>query len=98
MIKIRNIILIGKTKNGKSALANVLSGTNDFKEGNNSGSTTKKIQSKEFEIEGVEGEKIIYQVVDTVGICDTALSRKEVLVEIAEACWAVKSGLYQIFF
>jgi len=32
MIEVRSILIIGRTGNGKSALANVISGTNKFKE------------------------------------------------------------------
>ncbi|CAG8626067.1 7916_t:CDS:2, partial [Ambispora leptoticha] len=39
---IRNILIIGITGNGKSALANVLTNTNQFKEENSSTSVTKK--------------------------------------------------------
>jgi Leucine-rich repeat (LRR) protein len=41
---IRNILIIGITGNGKSALSNTLSGTNQFVEGNYSASITKNFQ------------------------------------------------------
>src|SRR5689334_15952495 len=90
----RNILLIGRTGNGKSTLANVLiGGENKFKESSKSVSETQGIQTGKFEIGGVN-----YQVIDTVGIGDTALSRQQVLYKIAEVSHSIRDGLNQIFF
>jgi len=37
-------------------------------------------------------------VVDTVGLGDNRLSEEQVLFKIADACWAVREGLHQVFF
>jgi len=42
MVNTRNILLIGRTGNGKSSLANVVTGTDEFREGRFSISKTKK--------------------------------------------------------
>lgn len=102
MTEVRNILLIGRTGNGKSTLANTLVNKNGefqevFKESAGSTSETKKIQKEEFEVE-INGEKIKYQVIDTIGIGDTQLNPREVLNRVAEACHEVSRGLNQIFF
>ncbi|CAG8594470.1 2922_t:CDS:1, partial [Racocetra fulgida] len=97
---IRNILLIGRTGQGKSSLANTI--VNDekcfeeggefneiFKESDKSLSQTKKIQEEIFNIDRkVNGkvESVKYRIIDTVGIGDTSLSQRTVLVEIAKGC------------
>ncbi|PKB95782.1 hypothetical protein RhiirA5_473617 [Rhizophagus irregularis] len=58
---IRNILIIGKTGNRKSTLANVLVDNNEFPEGKYRVNETKEVRSKEFKIEGIKN-----RVVDTV--------------------------------
>lgn len=94
----RNILLIGRTGNGKSTLANVLVNKNDsfeeiFAQGNLAISKTRNIQSAEFEYKGIN-----YRVIDTVGIDDTNCSQEKVLDELARACLYVKGDVSQIFF
>nr|CAG8484030.1 2640_t:CDS:2 [Entrophospora candida] len=81
------------TGGGKSTLANVLSGTNDFKESSGSISETRKADVREFKING-----LLYKLIDTVGIGDTQLTTQEVLNELAEAAHSMKDGLNQILF
>nr|CAG8512353.1 9561_t:CDS:2 [Entrophospora candida] len=89
----RTILIIGRTGGGKSTLANVLSGTNDFKESSGSISETRKADVREFKING-----LLYKLIDTVGIGDTQLTTQEVLNELAEAAHSMKDGLNQILF
>ncbi|CAG8810092.1 5857_t:CDS:1 [Cetraspora pellucida] len=109
---IRNILLIGRTGQGKSSLANTI--VNDeksfdngnefneiFKESDKTLSQTKKIQEEIFTIERkIKGkmENLKYRIIDTVGIGDTSLSQRAVLVEIAKGCKKVKKGINQILF
>ncbi|CAG8451534.1 3012_t:CDS:2 [Racocetra fulgida] len=51
---IENILIIGKVDSGKSALANVISNTNEFAEGDGSVSETKSFQAKNFEWKGIK--------------------------------------------
>jgi GTPase SAR1 family protein len=97
MTETRNILIIGRTGNGKSTLANVLTNSEKFNEGSGTTSTTKELQKENFEIE-INGEKIQYRVIDTIGIGDTQLGQRQVLNRIAEACYEVDRGLNQIFF
>ncbi|CAB4477694.1 hypothetical protein RhiirA1_495489 [Rhizophagus irregularis] len=87
----RKILLIGRTGSGKSTLANVLIGNNQFKESNYSVSQTKTIQRCQF----VE-EETSYEVIDTIGLNDTKLSREDILYKLAELARELKDGLHQI--
>src|SRR5439155_7030928 len=46
---VKNVLIVGRTGSGKSALSNVLSGTNDFKESGYSVSETKNFRKKVFQ-------------------------------------------------
>jgi GTPase Era involved in 16S rRNA processing len=94
MTETRNILIIGRTGNGKSALTNVITGTNNFKESDYGVSETKKMQSEEFATEN----GINYRIIDTVGFDDTNLLPKEVMNRIATTICSVKDGLNQILF
>lgn len=87
----RKILLIGRTGSGKSTLANVLTSTNEFKESNYSISQTKKIQRHQFDEKGIK-----YEVIDTIGLNDTKLSREDILYKLAELARELKDGLHQI--
>jgi energy-coupling factor transporter ATP-binding protein EcfA2 len=93
MNNIRKILLIGRTGNGKSTLANVLVKTNKFTESEFAVSQTRKIQIEEFEEDGIK-----YQVIDTVGIGDTNMSLDKVLRKLALMGYSVKDGVNQILF
>ncbi|CAG8773229.1 17161_t:CDS:2, partial [Gigaspora margarita] len=90
--KVKKVLLIGRTGSGKSTLANVLVGKEkQFAVSSSSGSLTKSAQSGLFEENGV-----LYQVIDTVGLCDTAMTKDKVLSELAETCRMLGGGLYRI--
>ncbi|CAJ0630247.1 16585_t:CDS:1 [Entrophospora sp. SA101] len=90
---IRTIMLIGRTGGGKSALANVIAGTDDFDEGSGCTSETRNYQIIERLIEGTS-----YRIVDTIGIGDTKFTEQQVLFNLAEAADSIKYGLSQILF
>src|SRR5690348_16654857 len=104
MTERKNILIIGRTGSGKSALANLLVNEEKnfkedakfeeiFSESDSSVSETKSIQSKEVEINGVS-----YYIVDTKGMGNDSLTHKEVLFNTAKACYECKEGFSQILF
>jgi len=74
-------------------LANVLTDTNKFKESSYGVSETRNYQLEEFEHEGTK-----YRVIDSIGIGDTKLSKKDVLFRIAEGVYQMKDGINQVLF
>jgi predicted GTPase len=90
---IKKIIIIGCTGSGKSALANVISGTDKFIESDSSISETKETQGEEFENNGIR-----YNIFDTVGFGDTKLPSEEVIRSISDAAYSDKNGLSQVLF
>jgi predicted GTPase len=94
MVDTKNIIIIGKTGSGKSALANVLSGTKEFKEDNSSLTKGWRAVDKEFEVEETN-----YRVIDTVGLGDAKLPKEELLTKFEEEIGTyVDEGISQFFF
>ncbi|CAG8712261.1 12827_t:CDS:2, partial [Funneliformis caledonium] len=94
----RNILLIGRTGNGKSTLGNVLVNKNGdfetvFKESSYGVSETRDIDTGEFMIDSIK-----YKVIDTVGLGDTKLNRKEVMYKLGEAAHKTRDGLNQLLF
>lgn len=95
MTEKRTILLLGRTGNGKSTVANVISNTNHFRESELGTSETRGIQEGRFR---VRSEDIEYHIIDTIGIGDTRFDERQVLVKLAEATNAIRNGLNQILF
>ncbi|CAG8727873.1 1770_t:CDS:1 [Racocetra fulgida] len=93
MTEIRNILLIGNAGKGKSTLANVVTGTNEFEENTNRIRGTNEPKSKEFEYEGIN-----YRIIDTVGIGDSTKSTGEILSKLEDKADIISEGLNQILF
>src|SRR4051794_4954206 len=92
--EIRNILMFGRTGNGKSTLANVLTKTSKFKESDGGVS-----ESKDYQVETFDHGSITYRIIDTIGIGDTKLTPEEVLYKIAMVAKEVKKdGINRIFF
>lgn len=105
MTKIRNILIIGSTGNGKSTLGNVLINKNGnfeevFKENSESISETNiKEEIFEVPISADDSEKITYRIIDAVGINNSHLTPYGVLAKLAEIAEVVKKeGLNHILF
>ncbi|GBB96834.1 hypothetical protein RclHR1_02850005 [Rhizophagus clarus] len=88
-----NILLVGCTGGGRSTLANVLTGTDNFKEGACAVSETKYFRKKEF-----EWEENNFSVVDTVGIGDINLSIDHILFKITEGILSMPEGISHVLF
>ncbi|CAG8673242.1 14102_t:CDS:2 [Cetraspora pellucida] len=95
MIEKRTVLLLGRTGNGKSTVANVISDSDKFAESEYGVSETRGIQEEVFR---VENENIDFHIIDTIGIGDTRFGEKEVLNKLADATNAIKNGLNQILF
>jgi hypothetical protein len=91
--KFKNILVVGRTGNGRSALCNVLTDTNEFMEGGYAVSETLRVQKEYF-----EWNKTRYCVVDTVGIENTKLNMKELLRTIADGINLMPEGINQVLF
>ncbi|GBB97744.1 hypothetical protein RclHR1_03060001 [Rhizophagus clarus] len=95
----KNILLVGRTGDGKSAIANVLvnivgeDGMPYFEESACGISKTKKAKMVPFDHEGKK-----YRIIDTIGIGGTELSFGKILEEIIKAIHNVNYRLNHIFF
>ncbi|RHZ81605.1 hypothetical protein Glove_117g384 [Diversispora epigaea] len=86
----KNIFLVGRKGSGKSALANVISGSDKFFESPGSTSDPKNFHVEVFEYEGIK-----YRVVENIAI-DTNLSFDKSIYKLAEAIYTMKRGIDQV--
>jgi GTP-binding protein EngB required for normal cell division len=96
---VRNILIIGITGNGKSALANTLTNTSKFGESCFGVSATKNFQSSNtFEWEK-DGKKAKYRIIDNIGFGDTAkITKADILYKIGEGISSAQEGINQVLF
>ncbi|CAB4444979.1 unnamed protein product [Rhizophagus irregularis] len=87
----KNILIVGGTGCGKSVLCNVLTNTDEFKEGEYTVSETLKIQIRCFALNGIK-----YSVVDTVGIGNINVTVRDVLSSIIEKINSISEGISQV--
>ncbi|UZO27050.1 uncharacterized protein OCT59_019259 [Rhizophagus irregularis] len=91
--KIRNLLVVGYSGSGKSTLTNVLNDTGHL-EGNKQIRKTKNFQKRVFKRNETE-----YRIVDTIGIGDINLTKKQVICEkIAEVFYLLPEGISQVLF
>ncbi|CAB5369874.1 unnamed protein product [Rhizophagus irregularis] len=91
--KIRNLLVFGYSGSGKSTLTNVLNDTGRL-EGNKQIRKTKNFQIRVFKRNETE-----YRIVDTIGIGDINLTKKQVISEkVAEVIYLLPEGISQVLF
>jgi GTP-binding protein EngB required for normal cell division len=90
---IKNILIVGRTGAGKSALANVLSNSDNFKESEYGVSETMCVEKKYF-----KWKENNFCVIDTIGFGNTRLYLKDVLHKIADGVYAMPEGISQILY
>ncbi|CAB5314084.1 unnamed protein product [Rhizophagus irregularis] len=91
--KFRNILLVGRIGGGKSALANVLTDTSNFKE-----SAYTVVQTKNFKKVDFKWNDKNFRVVDTMGVGDTKLSTENTLFKIAEGILSMPEGMNHVLY
>jgi septin family protein len=90
----KNVVIVGMTGNGKSALANTICNQTDyFQESDDVCSITSTSKSK---ILGYNGQR--YRIVDTIGIGDNRISCENVLMSLADTCSKLENGIFALIF
>jgi len=92
---IRNIVLVGRTGVGKSTIGNCLLNKKEFKESELSVSCTKDAKLGNHLYNEIQ---INLSVVDTIGIGDTDLDEKAVMIKISNTVRKFNNGINGIFF
>ncbi len=87
----RNVLVVGRTGNGKSTLINLLANADVCSVGGLASSTTRDCQLVPITVDGTT-----YTLVDTIGIGDTALDEADVLHRLATAVHACRDGIVQV--
>ncbi|GBC02277.1 hypothetical protein RclHR1_04540001 [Rhizophagus clarus] len=90
--KFRDILIIGRIGRGKSSLANVLTGTDYFKESSSPGWGTKN-----FKID-FNWNKKDFRVVDTIGVGNNMLNIENTLYKIIEGIFSIPEGISHVLF
>ncbi|XP_065198586.1 uncharacterized protein LOC135830123 [Sycon ciliatum] len=96
----RTIVIIGKTGNGKSTLANSIAGRYDgdlFPESDSPMSETLGRPTHKVLV-SYGGEELAVKIVDTIGYGDNRLSEEKVLVALAELAHECDDGIHQLLF
>ncbi|PKC59018.1 hypothetical protein RhiirA1_470052 [Rhizophagus irregularis] len=92
--RISNLLVVGYAGSGKSTLINVLNGTGHLEGNKHPIKKTKNFQKRVFRSNETE-----YRIVDTIGIGDINLTKKNIISEkIAEVIYLLPEGISQVLF
>eukprot|EP00117_Sycon_ciliatum_P037918 scpid59004/ scgid28268/ len=96
----RTVVVIGRTGNGKSALANAIAGRFDGDLFSESASPHSRTRGTPAHIVTLDHEGRTYRVriVDTNGFGDTDMSEKDVLLALADLARTCDGGIHHVFF
>eukprot|EP01113_Clastostelium_recurvatum_P012863 TRINITY_DN1670_c0_g1_i3.p1 TRINITY_DN1670_c0_g1~~TRINITY_DN1670_c0_g1_i3.p1 ORF type:complete len:250 (-),score=25.18 TRINITY_DN1670_c0_g1_i3:271-1020(-) len=85
------VVILGSTGDGKSTLANVITGTDEFVENPFAASETRHHKTVQY-----RDRDTVIEVTDTIGVNDTGLTQQQVLLKLADTCYDLRDGFNHV--